>query len=203
MVMKTSQNGVDLIKSFEGLVLHAYKPLDSEHEYTIGYGHYGSDVRATDKITKSEAEELLKKDLKKYEDYVNDYVTVKLNQNQFDALVSFCYNLGGGAFQHSTLLIKLNRGDYKGASNEFQKWVNAGGKKLAGLVKRRLLERDLFLKPVFIRVVKPKLYTVKEGDSLSEIATKYKTTVAKILMMNPSIKDKNKIFVGQKITVSK
>lgn len=196
--MKISQKGVDLIKSFEGLVLHAYKAVPTEQYYTIGYGHYGKDVNANEKITKIGAEKLLKDDLRKYEDYVNDYVDVKLNQNQFDSLVSFAYNCGGGALKTSTLLKKLNNGDYKGAANEFEKWVNSGGNRISGLVKRRGLEKALFLKPV---PVPSFTYVVKSGDTLTGIAKKYDTTVAKIKALNKSIKDEDEIYPKQKLKI--
>jgi GH24 family phage-related lysozyme (muramidase) len=195
--VKISQNGVNLIKSFEGLVLRAYKPLETEQYWTIGYGHYGEDVNEGEKITKIGAEKLLKKDLERYEEYVSDYVTVKLNQNQFDALVSFCYNLGGGALKNSTLLKKLNKGDYIGASNEFGKWVNAGGKRLNGLVRRREQEKELFLKPVPTSFT----YVVKSGDTLTGIAKKYNTTVEELKRLNKSIKDEDLIYPKQKLKV--
>lgn len=146
--MNISQNGIDLIKSFEGLKLVAYKPVPTEKEFTIGYGHYGSDVREHEVITAKVAEDLLKKDLQKFVTGVDKAVTVSVNQNQFDALVSFSYNLGVGALQKSTLLEKVNNKDFDGAAKEFGKWVKAGGNILDGLVKRRAKEAALFLKPV-------------------------------------------------------
>lgn len=144
--MNISQVGVNLIKSFEGLVLHAYKPVPTERYWTIGYGHYGSDVREHDKITSQQAEEMLKQDLKVYAYSVSQNVKVKINQNQFDALTSFCYNVGKEGLRTSTLLKKLNAGDFSGASKEFEKWVHGGGKVLPGLVTRRKAEKALFLK---------------------------------------------------------
>jgi GH24 family phage-related lysozyme (muramidase) len=147
--MNISQKGIDLIKSFEGLSLKAYKPVAGEKYWTIGYGHYGADVRQGQVITKEQAEALLKKDLQKYVDGVNSVLKVPINQNQFDALVSFAYNCGVGALQKSTLLKKLNAGDYVGASKEFGKWVHgAGGVVLKGLVTRRQKEAKLFNTPV-------------------------------------------------------
>ena len=101
------------IKNHEGLRLTAYK--DGGGVWTIGYGHTGSDVREGLTIPLSEAERLLTRDLRVAEGHVNDAVKVKLTQNQFDALVSFTYNLGGGAFRSSTLLKLLNAGDYEWA----------------------------------------------------------------------------------------
>lgn len=141
--MKISQKGTDLIKSFEGLELKAYK--DSVGVTTIGYGSTGSHVSMGMTITKEQAEQLLKKDLERFEKGVSDIVKVPLNQNQFDALVSFSFNLGLGSLKSSTLLKKLNFSDYIGASKEFERWNRAGGKVLAGLTRRRIAERDLFL----------------------------------------------------------
>lgn len=139
--MKTSQRGIDLIKSFEGLRLSAYK--DVVGVVTIGYGTT-SGVKMGDTITKERAEELLREDVKRFEGYVDRLVKVPLTQGMFDALVSFTYNLGPGALEKSTLLDQLNRGDYDGAAEQFGRWVKAGGKTLAGLVRRRAAERALF-----------------------------------------------------------
>lgn len=140
--MKTSTKGINLIKKFEGCVLKAYKcPADV---LTIGYGHT-SGVMEGQKITKTQATEYLKSDLEKFEYYVDKYVTVPINQNQFDALVSFTYNLGWGSLKNSTLLRLLNKKDYTGASKEFEKWNKAGGTVLNGLTKRRKAEKKLFL----------------------------------------------------------
>ena len=141
--MKISQKGVDLIKSFEGLELKAYK--DSVGVLTIGWGSTGSHVTVGMTITKEQAEKLLKKDLERFEKGVSDLVKVPLNQNQFDALVSFSFNLGLGSLKSSTLLKKLNSSDYSGAANEILRWNRAGNKVLAGLTRRRLAEKELFL----------------------------------------------------------
>ena len=85
-------------------------------------------------------------DLKKFESAVNSAVTVPINQNQFDALVSLAYNIGTGAFKESTLIKKLNAGDIRGAADQFDVWVNAGGKRMQGLVNRRAKEKEVFLR---------------------------------------------------------
>lgn len=139
--MKTSQRGIDLIKKFEGLELKAY--LCPANVWTIGYGTT-SNIKEGDIIDEETAELFLKKDVIRFENNVNTYVKVELSQNEFDALVSFTYNLGGGALKRSTLLKKLNEKNYTGASKEFDKWVKAGGRVLRGLVKRRKAERRLF-----------------------------------------------------------
>lgn len=139
--MHISQQGLDLIKSFEGLRLSAYKcPADV---WTIGYGTTAG-VKPGQTITKERAEELLREDVKRFEDQVLRLVKVPLTQGQFDALVSFVYNLGAGNLSNSTLLRLLNEGDYAGAGAQFERWTKAGGKVLAGLVRRRAAERALF-----------------------------------------------------------
>lgn len=137
----TSDNGVDIIKTFEGYRSRAYK--DAVGVYTIGYGHTKG-VKAGDVITKEKAEIYLREDLKDAENAVNKYVTVPLTQNQFDALVSFTFNLGAGNLKRSTLLKLLNQKQYSEASGQFSRWVYAGGKKLNGLVTRRETEARLF-----------------------------------------------------------
>ncbi|WP_312450056.1 lysozyme [Stutzerimonas nitrititolerans] len=130
-----------MIKSFEGLRLSAYKcPADV---WTIGYGTTAG-VKEGQIITKERAEELLRDDVKRFEDQVLRLVKVPLTQGQLDALVSFTYNLGAANLGNSTLLRLLNAGDYKGAAAQFDRWTKAGGKELPGLVKRRAAERALF-----------------------------------------------------------
>lgn len=142
--MNISETGIQLIKKFEGCSLKAYKcPAGI---WTIGYGHT-SGVKEGQTITKKEAEAYLKQDLTTFETLVSNLVTVAINQNQFDALVSFCYNLGPGNLRSSTLLKRINAGDFNGAAEEFDRWIYAGGKKLSGLVKRRAAEKALFLQP--------------------------------------------------------
>ncbi|MEG2347239.1 MAG: lysozyme [Cetobacterium sp.] len=139
--MRISQRGIDLIKSFEGLYLEAYKCPAGV--WTIGWGTTKG-VTPGMKITKEKAEELLRGDLVKFEAAVERNVKVPINQNMFDSLVSFTYNLGEGNLKSSTLLKKLNAKDYYGTSQEFQRWNKAGGKVLNGLIRRREAERDLF-----------------------------------------------------------
>lgn len=142
MKKKMGKKGLDLVKRFEGCFLKAYKC--PANVWTIGYGHTKT-VKPGQLITHEEAEELLKKDMKEFENHVNKLVKVELTQNQFDALVSFTFNVGAGALKRSTLLKKLNRGDYDGAANEFRRWNRGGGRVLRGLVRRRAAEKDLFL----------------------------------------------------------
>ncbi len=190
--MRTSQNGINLIKKYEGCRLAAYKCPAGR--WTIGYGHT-SGVKAGQKITQKQAENYLKSDLKEYEKGVEKAVKVTLNQNQFDALISFTYNCGIGALISSTLLKKLNAGDYKGASKEFLKWNKSNGRVLNGLKRRRNAERALFDK-IPVKTV----YVVKKGDTLGKIAQKHNTTVAKLVKLN-NIKNPDVIYAGQKINV--
>ena len=142
-----SNNGMKLLEQFEGLRLEAY--LDSAGIATIGWGSIkypnGNKVKLGDKITKAQAKEYKLHDLKEFESIVNTSVNVQLSQNQYDALVSLSYNIGSGAFKKSTLLKKLNDGDYKGAAEQFLAWNKVSGKKVQGLVNRREAERNLFL----------------------------------------------------------
>lgn len=139
---RTNANGLRLIKSFEGLRLNAYQ--DAVGVWTIGYGTTRN-VRPGQTITKAQAENFVKEDLVRFEKAVNDSVQVRINDNQFSALVSFAYNVGSGALRSSTLLKKLNRNDINGAGDEFLRWNKAGGRVLAGLTRRRRAERALFL----------------------------------------------------------
>lgn len=144
--MKISDKGLNLIKCFEGLELKAY--VCPAGLWTIGYGStfiFGRRVKEGDEITEEQAEAALREHLQdEVYPVLCSMVVVELNQNQFDALCSFIYNLGQGAFEQSTLLRKLNRHDYAGAAREFKRWVYANGKKLEGLVRRRAAEEYLF-----------------------------------------------------------
>jgi lysozyme len=136
--------GLDLIKQFEGLRLEAYQ--DSVGVWTIGYGHTKTAKQGM-RITERGAEDLLRHDLEWVEQVIKSKVTVSLEQHQYDALCSFIYNLGGTNFGKSTLLKRINAGDFEGAANEFPKWNKAGGKVLNGLTRRRKQEQKLFRGP--------------------------------------------------------
>jgi len=146
MTRKINESGLALIKKFEGLRLVCYD--DGVGVATIGYGHTKT-VQLRDigkkKITEQQAEELLKEDITSSERAVERYITIELNNNQFAALVSFTFNLGAGSLRTSTLRRKLNAGDYDSIPSELARWVNAGGKRLEGLVKRRHAEAELFI----------------------------------------------------------
>ena len=141
--MKTSSNGIKLIKEFEGCDLKATKAVPTEKYYTIGYGHYGSDVKKGQTITKEEAELLLISDLSYYEKKVSKYNNIyNFNQNEFDALVSFCYNIGN--IDQLTSNGKRSRNEIKSAIIKYNK---RGGIVYKGLTNRRKKELELFNKP--------------------------------------------------------
>lgn len=139
--MKISQDGLDLIKHFEGFYPEAY--LCPAKVWTIGYGHTGG-VERGDVVTEEEASALLDVDLDEAEHAVNQLVTVELEQCQFDALVSFTFNCGAGSLKESTLLRLLNQGGYEGARQQFARWNKANGKVLPGLTNRRAAEAEMF-----------------------------------------------------------
>ncbi len=145
--MSVGNKGVDLICEFEGKRLVAYD--DGVGVWTIGFGTTkypsGNRVKKGDTCTLEQAKEYMRHDLIEFEHTVNSSVKVPLNQNQFDALVSLAYNIGSIAFKSSTLVKKLNLGDYQGAASQFNVWINAGGKRMQGLVNRRDREKLLFL----------------------------------------------------------
>ena len=143
--MQYSKNGLHLTEQFEGVRLTSYPdPATGGDPWTIGYGHTGSDVHPNMTITQQQAEELLMKDVQKASQAVNSKVHTDITQDEFDALVDFVFNVGAGNFAGSTLLKKINEGDMEGAAHEFEKWDMAAGKHMAGLLKRRQAEENLF-----------------------------------------------------------
>lgn len=143
--MRISKRGLDLIKRFEGLRLKAY--ICPAGKWTIGYGHTGPDVHPSLSISESKATALLIKDVAESERYLNNWARnnkVKLTQGNFDALISFIFNVGIGNFTRSTMAKKLISAD-PSAVDEFPKWRLAGGKVSPGLERRRIAEKELFL----------------------------------------------------------
>jgi len=140
----TGVKDVELIKESEGLRLEAYLPTPND-VWTIGYGHTKTAKRGM-RITLAGAEALLYHDLAWVEAAIDTYVQVPLNQNQYDAIASFIYNVGATAFRKSTMLKLLNAGDYDGAADQFPRWNKQKGKVLNGLTKRRQKEKTLFKK---------------------------------------------------------
>lgn len=142
--MQTSANGLAFIRDHEGCELHAYPDPGSGGEpWTIGVGHTGG-VKPGDTCTMEQAMQWLKEDVREAEGHVNRLVKVELLQDQFDALVSLVFNIGGGNFAKSTLLKKINARNFEGAADEFPRWNRAAGRVMAGLTKRRHAEQSLF-----------------------------------------------------------
>ncbi|GAA5107240.1 lysozyme [Bartonella jaculi] len=170
---RISQEGLALIKQWEGLRLEAYK--DTACIWTIGYGHTSAAgnplVKKGMRITQRQAEEILCEDLKQFEKAVK----VSLTDEQFAALVSFCYNVGTRAFCNSTLLKKLNKGDYEAVPAELQKWNKVGGKPLQGLANRRAAEAGLWAKGSYV------------SSNYQRVETKEATGVLKIEALAPII----------------
>ena len=147
--MRASQNAIDLIKRFEGCRYNPYR--DSVGLWTVGYGNLIGDGKSLPSgdnrvFTQEEIDAFLVNDLTRTESGINMLVRVQLSQNQFDALCSFCYNLGIGTFQKSTLLKDINASMWDAAANDLLKFHFAGGVSQPGLVKRRQAEHDLFIK---------------------------------------------------------
>jgi lysozyme len=173
---KINKEGLNLVKSFEGLRLKAY--LDIVGVPTIGYGcTHGvtkEDVARGRSITEQEAVDMLMTELAKFEAGVEGCVTIPINDNQFSALVSFSYNVGTSALQKSTLLRLLNAGDVPGAAGQFARWNKAGGKEVAGLTRRRLAEQTLFLKADAPKEESPKEELLPPEPTDKEIEDKLK-----------------------------
>lgn len=158
MKRSLSANGLNLIKSFEGCKLTAYKCVPTEKYYTIGYGHYGSDVKAGITITLKRAEELLLQDCQKFVNHVNTYMDkYNFNQNQFDALVSFAYNIG-----NIKQLTANGTRTIAQISAKITAYNKSDGKVLNGLVKRRAKEKELFDTPTSTTVKKSNEEIAKE-----------------------------------------
>jgi len=141
LLMNISEEGLSLIKKFEGCELKAYRC--AANVLTIGYGTTKG-VTEDMEITKEKAESLLKEEMHEYEGYINDMVKVPLEQNQFDSMVSWVFNLGSGNLSSSTLLKKLNDSEYDEVPAQIKRWNKAGGKVLDGLIRRREAEALLF-----------------------------------------------------------
>ena len=143
-----NERGIEIVKSFEGLALLPY--VCAGGVISVGYGCTVGSVGGPidpdmEAISEDEAEGLLLRDLETSEGWVSRLIKTALTENQYSALTSFTFNVGAGALQRSTLRMKLNRSEYQGAADEFPKWRMAGGRILAGLVRRRAAERILFL----------------------------------------------------------
>ncbi len=139
--MQLSKTGIELLKHFEGCELKAYQ--DSVGVWTIGYGHTKGIYEGLE-ITQSEAEKMLIDELPEYEGYITDKVVPMLQQHEFDALVCWVYNLGPTNLSSSTMLKKLNAGEFKEVPFQMKRWDKAGGQPLLGLTRRRNAEALLF-----------------------------------------------------------
>lgn len=140
--LRLSAKGIEFLKDMEGVRYTAY--LDTGGVWTIGVGHTGPEVIRGLRINEEQVNKYLQKDVIEAEDSVKELVKVPLSQSQFDALVSFTFNLGENALSKSTLLRLLNAGDYNGAMQQMNRWVYDNGKLIAGLVKRRKAEQSLW-----------------------------------------------------------
>ena len=139
--MQLSKTGIELLKHFEGCELKAYQ--DSVGVWTIGYGHTKGIYEGLE-ITQSEAEKMLVDELPEYEGYITDKIVPRLQQHEFDALVCWVYNLGPTNLSSSTMLKKLNAGEFKEVPFQMKRWDKAGGQPLLGLTRRRNAEALLF-----------------------------------------------------------
>ncbi len=161
--MKISEQGITLIKSFESCKLTAYKALSTEEHYTIGWGHYGADVKAGQTISKNEADALFLSDLQRFVKYTNTYTkNITLNQDQFDALVSFCYNCGPGALK------KLVSGRTVREIAEHitdGQYTRSKGKVIKGLVRRRQEEKELFCRGSEVRRMAVKMGSARIDEN--------------------------------------
>ncbi len=164
--MKTSQRGLDLIKRFEGFRAEAYRDIAVPNLWTIGYG-FTSNVREGDTMTKAQANARLARELSGYELAVKVATDGQCNQNQFDALVSFCWNVGIEGMQRSSVIKAHRRGDYQAAARAFGLWNKAGGKVWPGLTRRRAAEAALYLEPEEQEAPQDMPQTVEPESSLA------------------------------------
>lgn len=206
MTRRINAEGLRLIKQWESFIPFAYDDFDNPKRrrkiqpgdrvngtLTIGYGSTGVHVKPGMTISEADASELLLDDLERFERCVERKVVVPLNDNQFAALVSFCFNVGEGNFGSSTLLKKLNQGDYESVPSELMKWVNSKKKRMQGLVNRRAAEAGLWAKGSFVssntvdaKPAKPPVLTidnaVKVGTPLSALLQAFTSGPAQIIL---------------------
>lgn len=186
--MNLGSKGIELIKKYEGCRLKAYKAVPTEVYFTIGWGHYGADVKEGQVISQEQADKMFLEDVKVYSNAVNQYQDkYNFTQNQFDALTSFAYNCGIGALGNVMSVCNTKTQ----IAEECKLYNKGGGAVLEGLVKRREEEYKLFVKDI-----KNTTYIIQKGDTLSNIALKHNTTVEKILELN-EIPNANLIYPGQ------
>ena len=195
--MRINKDGLDLIREFEGFRSQAYRCPAGV--WTIGYGHTSAagipEVKRGMEISKYDGEVILKRDLQDFCSAVAKAVTVPLNDNQFSALVSFCYNVGVGAFRRSTLLKRVNAGNFEDVPRQLARWNKSKGKVLKGLQRRRAAEADLFLKGVVLETVPTGTVEIDRGKPLLKSTTNWAAAggVATVLA---SVSEEAKTVVG-------
>ena len=197
--MNLGSKGIELIKKYEGCRLTAYKAVPTETYFTIGWGHYGPDVKEGQTITQEQADTMFLEDVKIYSNAVDQYNSkYNFTQNQFDALTSFAYNCGIGALGNVMSVCNTKQE----IAEECKLYNKGGGVVLAGLVRRREEEYQLFMSDIENESPTQEVntnadtYTVKSGDTLSGIASKYNTTIENLVAIN-GISNPNLISVGQ------
>lgn len=180
--MKISNNGKNLIKKYEGCRLKAYKPVTAEQYWTIGWGHYGADVYKGMEITQEQADKFFDEDIKGTEKSVNQICSyLNMNQNQFDALVSFCYNCGTG---NLTRLTANKARNAKQIAEHITAYTRgADGKVLPGLVRRRNEEKELFLKVIEEKIIVEEEEEVVKYKTIDEIPEWGRPTIEKLVNM--------------------
>lgn len=188
--MKIGNDGLNLIKEFEGCELTAY--VCPAGVLTVGYGSTGSHVKSGMTITESEAEKLLKEDLERFVKVVNNETRANITQSMFDSLVSFAFNCGCDAYRNSTLLRLLNGNDYEGAAGQFSRWVNGPNGPLAGLVRRREAEEKLFRQDGF-----PDGSTTDKPKVVATITAKQGTLLKKEPIQSSELDDDQKVSVEE------
>jgi len=182
--LSLDEEGLNLIKKWEGLRLEAY--LCSANVWTIGYGHTRT-AKPGMKITEKRANELLREDVRKFENLINRIVTVPLTQNQFNALVSWAFNVGEGAVRNSTLIRKLNSGDYDAVPAELMRWNKINGQVNRGLTNRRAAEVGLWARGSFVasNFVEPENPIVSENKEATSKTIEIGTVAATAGALSP------------------
>ena len=182
--LRLDEEGLNLIKRWEGLRLEAY--LCSANVWTIGYGHTRT-AKPGMKITEKRANELLREDVRKFENLINRIVTVSLTQNQFNALVSWAFNVGEGAVRNSTLIRKLNSGDYDAVPTELMRWNKINGQVNRGLTNRRAAEVGLWARGSFVasNFVEPENPVVSENKEVTNRTIEIGTVAATAGALSP------------------
>jgi lysozyme len=184
--MRINQQGIELIKEFEGLRLKSYK--DAVGIWTIGYGSTGKDIGPNLIWTEQQCLDRLRHNVEEFERAIERLVTVNLTENQFSALVCFVYNVGAGNFKSSTMLKLINKSDFAGAAIQFLRWNKAGGKVLDGLTRRRQAEKDLFEKEEITELCTTAMTTSTEASSQITQPQKSTNPTKKLTMLESIVR---------------